>query len=369
MKTSHIKALDGLRAIAIILVFLRHSTNPFSKAGYDFSVYGYDFFTPFLNGWIGVDLFFVLSGFLITKSFMQNRDQPHFLKRYALKRIYRIVPTYYVALLLCAVFVFVSGQLALEPLFWSFLYHLLFLQDYFPANINVVFWSLGVEEKFYIAAFFCLPLLFGLQKKYGNLLFCSFCLLILLASICLRVGYFNLHASTNTYENFFFYARAPFHGCLDALPFGVMIAVLQFDGNKIVKLPARLIFNISALGLALILCLDAMLSNITWYDLTLQPFIIAVVMAGLVFAAVHGGGYAWLETRFMRHISVLSYALYLVHYPLGGFALWITRSYGFENFEIIFPVFFVHYVVISYGAALLLHYAVERPFLKLKDRL
>jgi len=59
--------LDGLRGIAILLVLLRHAVRPFYLAGTPaVSVDGYDLFTPLINGWVGVDLFFVLSGFLVT---------------------------------------------------------------------------------------------------------------------------------------------------------------------------------------------------------------------------------------------------------------------------------------------------------------
>lgn len=62
-----IPELDGLRGIAILLVLLRHAARPvFDEHGEIFSLGGWDIAVPLLNGWMGVDLFFVLSGFLIT---------------------------------------------------------------------------------------------------------------------------------------------------------------------------------------------------------------------------------------------------------------------------------------------------------------
>ncbi|CAN0501604.1 unnamed protein product, partial [Phaeothamnion confervicola] len=122
-----------------------------------FPVGGWDAIIPCLNGWAGVDLFFVLSGFLIASHLIRSQSRPDrswSLKAYMKKRVLRIVPAYYAVLLV----LFIGLPFyPLDPreLGWRFTYHLLFLQDYYPANLVSSFWSLGVEEKFYLL----LPLL------------------------------------------------------------------------------------------------------------------------------------------------------------------------------------------------------------------
>ncbi|MEI9808490.1 MAG: acyltransferase [Bacteroidota bacterium] len=85
MNRSYYPALDGLRGIAIILVLCCHNFN---------------FLPHFELGWIGVDLFFVLSGFLITDILLRTKETKNFLQNFYIRRILRIFPLYYGALLL-----------------------------------------------------------------------------------------------------------------------------------------------------------------------------------------------------------------------------------------------------------------------------
>src|SRR5436190_6342563 len=82
----HYPALDGLRGIAILLVVLLHN---------------FGFMNYFFFGWLGVDLFFVLSGFLITNILLNTLGEPNFLKNFYLRRILRIFPLYYLILIIC----------------------------------------------------------------------------------------------------------------------------------------------------------------------------------------------------------------------------------------------------------------------------
>lgn len=109
----HVPALDGLRGIAILLVMLDH----FSLYGGMIPSHGIDklYYEITLAGWVGVDLFFVLSGFLITGLLIDARDKQGFFRIFYARRILRIFPLYYGVLL----FVFiVAPQIgALRELF------------------------------------------------------------------------------------------------------------------------------------------------------------------------------------------------------------------------------------------------------------
>lgn len=373
---AHIRALDGLRAIAIILVLLRHTFRPFSDAWAEhFQVGSYNILTFFINGWVGVDLFFVLSGFLITLTFVGYKDNLKSIKTYILKRVLRIVPAYYAVLIICSAVIFFAGTMENEELLWSFAYHLLFLQDYLPSNINVVFWSLGVEEKFYMAALLLLPFIFRIHTRYQTTGVAAVVALLILLGIALRVwGYYSAY-SPDDYDTFFRVARSPFHACFAPLLIGVLTAVIyknrdQSSRDLDIK-KAQSIFYISGCAFIILLASHAMMDKITLYDALFQPLLIAIIMGGLVFGAVFGGGFKWLEAKPLRHISVLSYSLYLVHLPLWPLCKYLidaipalqSNPYGY------IIVFFLFYMLMSYIFAYALHLLVEKPFLKLKSKL
>ncbi len=99
-------------------------------------VFGWDAATFMANGWVGVDLFFVLSGFLISFHIMKLGKRisgPWPWRSYLAKRVLRIVPAYYATLFLVVLGAFPLYQFSQEFIGFRVGYHLLFLQDYLPA--------------------------------------------------------------------------------------------------------------------------------------------------------------------------------------------------------------------------------------------
>lgn len=370
-----IASLDGLRAIAIILVLCRHTVKPFVELfPTHFDIGPYNVLTFFLNGWVGVDLFFVLSGFLIAKTFPVERFNARAIKAYLLKRILRIVPAYYTVLGICCAVLWVSAEPPSNGLFYSALYHAVFLQDYTGANINVVFWSLGVEEKFYILCIIFVPLIFFIHKKrsFKGTILCIF-MIILMGMIMRYAGYVRA-GMPNNYAEFFLSVRAPFHACLEPLFLGVLIAVFYssksyyLDKRRI--LSAKFIFYLSAVSLAFIMFSSRMMLNISAYDVTIQPLLIAFSMAGLVYGAVFSGGVGYLENKSMAYISKISYSLYLIHVPLFPLAFYTAQYIAAgSHIYVFFLLTTLIYIPISLGCAHILYKIVEEPFLKIKNNL
>lgn len=372
-------SLDGLRAIAVLLVVWRHGLFPFFEAHGRAPLLplgGYDLATIFINGWIGVDLFFVLSGFLIARQLLSLEQRPGGIRyrSYLLKRFLRIMPTYVFVLLMVALGLVPLYQVAPEFLGIRVAYHLLVLQDYLPPNIVVAFWSLGVEEKFYLLAPLILGSAISIREPRAR-----FALVIgaIAVSILLRVwAAIELAATATepmTYRQFLPVFRYPFHACLDSLGLGMAAALLH--RHAMASPDSRLRNHAGAIfwcGVALLMLLVAprvVMAEIDWWDQTLQPTAIAAGFTMTLLGAAFGGGpQRALGARWMLVVARISYPLYLVHMvviPLAWAIIGGTPAASAGHLALFLPV----YLACAFAASLAIHFAIEKPFLMLKDRL
>jgi peptidoglycan/LPS O-acetylase OafA/YrhL len=150
----NIRALDGIRGLAIILVMLHHFEYqiPPNNIAITYTILIFDF------GWVGVDLFFVLSGFLITSILLDTRKADNYFSSFYARRILRIFPLYYSVLILiltlrhfCPPLKPISPLPADEKLYFLYLTNWLVLwKGHWGPNILGHFWSLAVEEQFYL---------------------------------------------------------------------------------------------------------------------------------------------------------------------------------------------------------------------------
>ena len=350
--------LDLVRSIAILLVLFRHGERALYVQG---GAQGF-FQTIFTNGWVGVDLFFVLSGYLISRHLLRagiNSDNFRF-GRYLVMRVLRIVPAYYAVLFLVAAGAFPFFGVASDMLGVRVAYHMLFLQDYLPSNINVVFWSLGVEEKFYLLA----PvLIFALVRCRSDKTKAALLLLCFALPIGLRTAAFLRLDEAIDYPTFFRMFRSPFHLTLEGLIVGVGIAVAQHA--NVLQQSRRSGLLVLFGGLAVFgawLGSSDFMAVISGVDVMTQPVVIALLGGVVVLGAVQLGGTPMPLRQPFQFLSRLSYSLYLVHFPLIPLAMNITGAVGALGF-------WVCYFAISLGVALCLHFVVERPFLRCKDRI
>jgi peptidoglycan/LPS O-acetylase OafA/YrhL len=363
--------LDGLRGIAVILVLLRHAIRPFlDDDELPASFLGWDAGIFMANGWIGVDLFFVLSGFLITHHILRLRDRNsgswHW-KPYLQKRALRIIPAYYAVLFLAVAGAFPYFEVAPDLLGLRVVYHMLVLQDYLPANIVVAFWSLGVEEKFYILA----PLVILARANATSLLArMSTIIMLLVLGIMLRVFTAIESTDIDSYQQFFMVFRSPFHMTMDPILFGVLIALVYRSRRECPALTSRLVasiaFWVGAVLFLVITCSHEMMRDITWWDKTLQPTLVAFTFAAITYGLIFGGGPRALFRSTMLFVTArISYSLYLIHLPLVPLSLVLANTLAPGSFSI----FVVLFIAISTAAAMILHFAVEKPFLGVKDRI
>lgn len=379
-RAGSIPALDGLRAMAILLVLGRHAVMPFRHdGGMAFEIFGWQAATPLVNGWIGVDLFFVLSGFLISTGLIRRRHDFR-LGRYIARRALRIVPAYYAMLGIAAAGLVPFYAVAPDMLGLRVFYHALFLQDYLPSGIVVAFWSLGVEEKFYIAAPFVLLPLLGLRNR--NLQYAALGALIA-TPLAFRLNLLSGSTVVADYDTFFRTLRSPFHRGFDGLAVGMMVALLWRDRTRLGWLsnpPAATgIFWAGAAAIGWLWLSAPLLDRIDAFDRTCLQLVLALafgaIVLGVLFAQdrtdeIPGPPFRFLSARAFGPVAILSYSLYLVHMTVIPAAKSLASeliSTGPPGGAAEFAAFVPIYLLLAVIGAFALHFAVEKPFLRLRD--
>lgn len=152
---NRIKELDGLRGIAVVLVMALHL---FKRAAYFTEHPTLEAFTVFTTvGWVGVDIFFTLSGFLITSILLKSKTDEHYFKNFYVRRALRIFPLYYAAIAFVLFFApkveeeFTAQLTTTLPIMllhqqnWALLFDNFHITQYLGIT-----WSLAIEEQFYL---------------------------------------------------------------------------------------------------------------------------------------------------------------------------------------------------------------------------
>jgi peptidoglycan/LPS O-acetylase OafA/YrhL len=312
------------------------------------------------GGWVGVDLFFVLSGFLVSgllfsEHIRSGRVSPW---RFYVRRGFKIYPAFYVYLVVCMAIV---ARKDLQVDYRKVLADALFVQNYFSGLLGHT-WSLAVEEHFYLA----LPLLLlvlGRIPTRGT----AFALLPLAVG-CICVGLLGLRiwqASQSTFS--FRTAVAPTHLRLDSLLFGVLVSYMwhyypvQF---KAALYPWRhcLIASSALLFLPAFLLRIQDTPFIYTTGFTLFYLGGAALTAGTLLTAVPSNA----MTRFLGFLGAHSYSVYLWHLPI--------RNWGIPGLEelagVRFPFLVTAVVFIggSFGFGIVMAKLIENPALALRER-
>ena len=333
--------IDGLRAIAVISVLIYHAK---------FYVAGYHLFS---GGFIGVDIFFVISGYLITFILLREmKEQKFSIVNFYERRARRILPTLFTVaivttsiayfLLMPAAFKEYAGSLAAMSVFVSNMFF--WQQDSYTAEASdfkpfLHTWSLGVEEQFYV--FFPLILLF----VWGFCRHHVLTVMILGAVLSLALAEW----ASRYYQDASFYLL-PTRGW--ELLAGSILAWLDFNGKRADKQGVKLVLpfvGCAMLGLACLLMHDRM---------THPGLITLLPIIGTVLVIRYAGGsdpVSWL-LKFppVVWIGLISYSLYLWHQPIFAFAriVAIDHPSGLEK---------LGWIGLSIVLAALTYFFVEQP--------
>ena len=353
--------LDLLRALAIAWVMLFHS---FVVGGL-----GPDWSWLSRYGWMGVDLFFVLSGFLIGSQVFAPLavGEPLDLRGFYLRRAFRILPAFIVVLALYACWPAFREAPGLEPA-WMFLsFTLNLLIDY---SSNAAFshaWSLCVEEHFYLL-FPALAVLLSRRPAAWKLVLLAG--VVVGGGIALRGGIWLRDAAIDpdmTLRNWFVEdLYFPTWNRLDGLLCGVLLAAWRCWRPHAWRRAQRhanavLLAGLAVMGLALWLFRQrtGLLGN------TLGWPVLSFGLGLLVFAGAAPG--SWIGRRALPMagwLAAISYSLYLVHKPVYHL---VQLQFG-DWLEGRGVLAFAAYGLAAVSAGALLHYLVERPALRWRGR-
>jgi peptidoglycan/LPS O-acetylase OafA/YrhL len=360
----HIPALDGLRALAILLV-IPHNTYLFG------AIHGW--LIPFAwlanAGWVGVQLFFVLSGFLITRNLLDSRGSQNYYSAFFGRRILRIFPLYFLVLIFFLLLLphLVPLSAGMLGSYSNQLWYWLFLSNWTEPYGHEVgwfphFWSLAVEEQFY----FIWPTVIALTP---NRRLIPVCTALMVLALVIRIVL--LKAGTPPEAVYMFTVCR-----MDALACGALVAVL-------VGMPGLLSVVRRHATALLVAALVVMLAGVPLTDsysdlnpgsltegqtmLVLGMATVVLVMAAGSGSLIAGGLDAVLRLAPLRSVGKVSYAMYIFHLPIADAIVHPLLLPSLKQLGEGFPVWYgLANMVCSYLLALVSWHLFEKHFLRAK---
>lgn len=336
-----IPSLDGLRAVSIFLVVLSHAVRkPGQAAGYTHQL-----------GALGVSIFFVISGYLITALLIQERETTGriSLRNFYIRRAFRIWPALYTyvgilaALAAFGILIVSRGEILCASLFvWNY-------SPYLGSWLLGHTWSLSVEEQFYLI---WPVLLIVAGKKYGARAAAA----IIVCSPAIRLFTYAVAPASRGAINTMLHTRA------DTLMFGALCALLYRNARFQAFLRRTFAAGWQFATIPFLFVIHPLLEQffrgkyVLTAGWTLEGFSISVLMLWVV-QRPHTRIGGFLNSRPMVHLGLISYSLYL----------WQQMFFAPSNTSILgrFPV----NLLCALAAAQLSYTLIERPFLRLRKRL
>ncbi len=362
--------LDLVRAAAIMLVVVFHLNQKVFHLTAD------SYLGLFLSwGWHGVDLFFVLSGFLIGGQIIEDNIEHGFsFRRFYLKRVLRTFPPYYFYyFLVTAIYSYMVGEFALRntTILKDLLIHLSYINNYVEVieRRSDLFWSLAIEEQFYLVT----PLLMFLLIKNARKYLLPVLIGLIVLGTLIRLSLYEPGMTMREWWHGFY---TPFHTRFDELLFGVATAyVFIFYKDRIERLggPWRALM---LLGAALCLGASYLYGSMApgYFDTCWQFTITGLGFAVLILymTTFPIGRYVPMKRAF-RMTARLSYTMYIYHIViLNLLSMYVARR-GLIFFETgssaMLAAFILIYIAALFAVSGFFHALVEMPFMHLRKKI
>jgi peptidoglycan/LPS O-acetylase OafA/YrhL len=353
----YFKGLDGLRGISCLIVVITHN-------------FGFNVFYQY--GWLGVDLFFVISGFLITNILLDTVSSKNYLKNFYVRRVLRIFPLYY---LLLVIFILILPQFypfkdSLQYFthnqwwFWLYAQNWLFIFDT-PVDAKFLnhFWSLAVEEQFYLFW----PLIVLWLKKPKKLII--FMLFVLIGLLLVRSLLWNMQLQNLNYTVFYRFTR------IDGICIGCLMALTLKSDSKFIS------NNIAILTITLA-CINFLFyflnrsNNFNFPYLAYVGFTTFSAMLGLLVNEIMQEKSKILNRLFsfypFRFVGKISYGLYVFHWPIflltySGFNRFFTHNITISSI-ISKNMASLCSTIVAFIVSIISYHFFELKFLKLKEK-
>lgn len=370
----HLPSLDGLRGMAILLVMIHHFTVvvPVNQ----FEVW---FTKASQIGMHGVDLFFVLSGFLITGILLESKGQPKFLRNFYMRRTLRIFPLYYaivgfsfilLPILFGKIGIANNKLIRFDAASDDWVWYVTYCSNFLIAKVNAfrhgildVTWSLAIEEQFYIV--WATAVLFLGRKGLKRACVAMICGALVLRLVMWFVGYSWLQI----------YVLTPCR--MDGLALGSLLAVYvrssAYDPKQLTTVARKVAFALTFVLLGFF-CFDFLIytSSVSY---TIGYTLVSVLLAQILILVLHAPPTTLVGKifagGFLRFFGKYSYAIYLFHLPIR--AAIRDLFFGDAQFrQLIGPaiawqlVFYVLATLAVIPPALISWHFFEKRFLKLK---
>lgn len=349
---THIPGFDGLRGVAVLLVVLHHTHTMLVKGP-----------TPLLGalaqaGWLGVDVFFSLSGFLITGLLISRRGAPGYFRDFYVRRLLRIFPLYYLTLTMLLLPRLVAGRDTEIPWWAAYGYLTNFWLARHPeVDLQLlVTWSLSIEEQFYVLW----PLVIAVLARAPLKLLVT---ALLIGCPIARWWCFEPPGMITYMDTWF---------RLDSLAWGALGAILWHEHHEPAVRWARTLAAPLLTLLAVAIPLGVISHRELWwttFGFSLLAFTTTTTLLGLA-----SGGLPRLQRALsvqpLAHVGVVSYGVYLLHpLVLKALALGTGRAASqvppLSAFDA--TAAYAAAIVLSVAVATLVFRTVESPLLALKD--
>lgn len=367
----HYPAIDGLRGFAAITVAVLHFVMYFPVP----SDFHNTLYVVTGLGWTGVDLFFVISGFLITQILLSTRSGHNYFKKFYIRRTLRIFPLYYTFIIVLFFILPLFGIHSDSGRGWTWPYFFTYTQNYlnfnnigFGPEYSGHFWSLAVEEQFYLVW----PLVIYLfPPKVLAKIFPVFIIISVIARWLLRdiIGSNGLDMLALTFT------RA------DGLLMGGWIAFMLWRGWSVTlpRVSMQIVISILCVGFFAAITFglfDTSPFANHWggVDDAIWIFVINFIYALLLLAAIGPPNFIQkaFSNRPLRWLGKYSYAIYVFHFPVMRLLMEnvdftkLLHSLGSDDPVLGILMFIAVAMILTITAALISWNILEKPFLSLK---